>query len=211
MLTTEEGQRFFRQCAEALSADPRGEVLARLAGSGEAAESGVRVPKAWRDVKDAPLFDSAVELLQDGCVRRLLALPFPSEAALTGLAATVETPEGAELLVKAIEEKIGKPRHEASGDDLARVTELNLSTAQVADLTPLQGLTKLQTLDLSVTQAADLTPLRGLATLQSLNLSGTQVADLIPSPGERDSRRGFPRRRKNDSSWQTDGGLPWRL
>ena len=159
MLTTEAGQRFFRQCAEAIRADPRGQMPAGLDDSDEAAESGARVPKAWRDVKEAPLFDSAWGLLRDERVCRLLALPFPSEEALTGLAATVKTPKGAEVLVKAIEEKIGKLWHEATDADFERVTELDISSTPIADLTPLQGLANLRRLHLTDTQVADLDPL----------------------------------------------------
>jgi len=37
------------------------------------------------------------------------------------------------------------------------------------------------------------------------------VDALIPSPAERDSFRGFLNRHFSDSTWQTDGGLPWVL
>src|SRR5512147_2133144 len=34
---------------------------------------------------------------------------------------------------------------------------------------------------------------------------------VIPSPAEADSRKGFPHRRGSDSTWRTQGGLPWQL
>ena len=55
---------------------------------------------------------------------------------------------------------------------------LDLSDAQVSDLTPLSSLTALESLDLSGTQVSDLTPLIGLTALKSLYLSETQVSDL---------------------------------
>ena len=48
---------------------------------------------------------------------------------------------------------------------------------QVANLEPLQGLTKLQELKLSMTQVANLEPLKGLPALHQLNLPGTQVTN----------------------------------
>ena len=51
---------------------------------------------------------------------------------------------------------------------------------RIADLTPLRGLSGLQTLDLDNTQVTDLAPLRGLSGLQALGLGNTQVTDLAP-------------------------------
>ena len=51
---------------------------------------------------------------------------------------------------------------------------------QVADVTPLKGLTNLQNLDLRDTQVVDLTPLQGLTNLRILYLHGTPVADVTP-------------------------------
>ena len=57
------------------------------------------------------------------------------------------------------------------------------SSTQVADLTPLAGLTALQSLDCSDTLVADLTPVLGLPALQSLTCFSTQVSDLTPLAG----------------------------
>ena len=50
-------------------------------------------------------------------------------------------------------------------------------------MTPLAGLTALQTLNLAGTQVSDVTPLAGLTALQTLNLAGTQVSDVTPLAG----------------------------
>ncbi len=60
---------------------------------------------------------------------------------------------------------------------------LDLDNTQVADITPLAGLTALQALGLGSTQVADITPLAGLTALQALGLDGTQVADITPLAG----------------------------
>ncbi len=61
--------------------------------------------------------------------------------------------------------------------------ELYLDGIAAADLTPLAGLTGLQTLSLDNTAVADLTPLAGLSGLQTLFLDNTAVADLTPLAG----------------------------
>ena len=66
---------------------------------------------------------------------------------------------------------------------LTSLETLDLARTQVTDLTPLEGLTNLETLDLSGTQVTDLTPLEGLTNLQKLDLSGTQVTDPTPIAG----------------------------
>ena len=60
---------------------------------------------------------------------------------------------------------------------------LYLSRTRVSDLTPLVGLTALQTLDLSGTRVSDFAPLEGLTALQTLDLGGTRVSDLAPLKG----------------------------
>ena len=60
---------------------------------------------------------------------------------------------------------------------------LDLSYTQVGDVTPLAGLTSLQSLNLMNTQVGDVTPLAGLTSLQSLNLSYRQVGDVTPLAG----------------------------
>ena len=66
---------------------------------------------------------------------------------------------------------------------LGNLTALFLVSTQVSDLSPLQGLSALQSLDCSGTQVSDLSPLQGLSALQSLDCWGTQVSDLTPLIG----------------------------
>ncbi|MEM1345730.1 MAG: leucine-rich repeat domain-containing protein [Pseudomonadota bacterium] len=88
----------------------------------------------------------------------------------------------------------GLVRIPASIGRLSTLSELVLSTldetnrtwigaTQVADLTPLAGLTELQSLGCGSTQVSDLTPLAGLTALQSLNCGDTHVDDLAPLSG----------------------------
>jgi internalin A len=66
---------------------------------------------------------------------------------------------------------------------LGNLTALYLASTQVSDLSPLQGLSALQSLACSYTQVSDLSPLQGLSVLQSLDCLGTQVSDLSPLQG----------------------------
>jgi hypothetical protein len=68
---------------------------------------------------------------------------------------------------------------------LSALQSLSLDSTQVADLAPLEGLSALQSLSLDGTQVTDLAPLAGLSALQHLLLDGTQVADLAPLAGLR--------------------------
>ncbi len=60
------------------------------------------------------------------------------------------------------------------------MTSLTCDHPSLDDLTPLVGLTKLESLDLSGTRVRDLAPLKGLFAWRSLDLSGTLVKDLAP-------------------------------
>jgi Leucine-rich repeat (LRR) protein len=59
-------------------------------------------------------------------------------------------------------------------------TELNLVHSGLTDVTPLAGLTALQSLGLGGTQVTDATPLAGLTALEELDLTGTRVTDVSP-------------------------------
>ena len=63
------------------------------------------------------------------------------------------------------------------------VRALDLSGAQVEDITPLAALTDLRVLDLSRTQVQDISPLSGLTYLQGLSLWRTQVRDISQLAG----------------------------
>jgi internalin A len=66
---------------------------------------------------------------------------------------------------------------------MTRLTGLDCSRTQVADLAPIAGLLALQSLVCYDTQVADLEPIAGLHALQSLECSLTQIADLEPIAG----------------------------
>ena len=63
------------------------------------------------------------------------------------------------------------------------MTWLDLEGTQVADLTPLAPLTRLEKLDLRGTPVKDLSPLKGMTGLRHLFLEGSGVADLSPLVG----------------------------
>jgi hypothetical protein len=62
-------------------------------------------------------------------------------------------------------------------------TKLDLRDLQISDLTPLKGLTNLETLWLYKNQISDLSPLKGLTNLKSLDLERNQISDLSPLAG----------------------------
>jgi Leucine-rich repeat (LRR) protein len=64
--------------------------------------------------------------------------------------------------------------------NLVNLTNLDLSFTQVSDITPLLNLSNLTTLDLKSTQISDITPLSNLVNLTNLDLSSTQVSDITP-------------------------------
>ena len=66
---------------------------------------------------------------------------------------------------------------------LSALQTLDLDDAKVSDLTPLAGLSALQTLHVSSMAVSDLTPLAGLSALQTLHVSSTAVSDLTPLAG----------------------------
>jgi hypothetical protein len=75
---------------------------------------------------------------------------------------------GLEILAKIKEAK-------ESGD-----TSLDLRDLQISDLTPLKGLTNLETLWLRNNKISDLSPLKGLTNLEALWLGGNQITDVSP-------------------------------
>jgi internalin A len=63
---------------------------------------------------------------------------------------------------------------------LSALSELSLSSNQIADLKPLSTLTNLTGLSLDGNQIADLKPLSALTNLTNLDLDSNQIADLKP-------------------------------
>ena len=66
---------------------------------------------------------------------------------------------------------------------LTALTSLRLAGTKIEDATPLAGLTALTRLDLNGTQIADATPLAGLTALTSLFLNRTHIRDTMPLAG----------------------------
>ena len=67
--------------------------------------------------------------------------------------------------------------------DLSDLRELWLGEMNLANLSVLAGLERLQSIDCFGTDVSDLTPLAGLQALQSVHCSNTQVSDLAPLAG----------------------------
>ena len=72
---------------------------------------------------------------------------------------------------------------EIGRQDKIRIGTLNLSRLQVADLSPLAGITSLEVISLDRTQVTDLSSLAGITSLRNLSLNETQVTDLSPLAG----------------------------
>ena len=58
---------------------------------------------------------------------------------------------------------------------MTELTEIRFSRNQISDLTPLAGLTKLETLQLISNQITDLTPLAGLTNLTTLAIDNNDI------------------------------------
>ena len=90
---------------------------------------------------------------------------------------------GCEIFEKAFRETLNKPEGPLTRGDLLTITELQLVKTQIADLTPLAGLTQLEELRLVGNQIEDLAPLARLLQLETLDLAGNQIKDLTPLSG----------------------------
>lgn len=67
-----------------------------------------------------------------------------------------------------------------ASENLMNLSQLDLSTSQISDITPLRSLTTITRLKLINNQISDLTPLQSLTNLTELNLSYNQVKDVTP-------------------------------
>ena len=63
------------------------------------------------------------------------------------------------------------------------VKRLYLSNTQVADLSPIAGMTGIADLDINNTRVTDLSPIAGMTGITMLDLDNTQVTDLSPIAG----------------------------
>ncbi len=126
-----------------------------------------------------------VAILDDPDLLDLMKIPFSSEAASFMAAPTpAAAPTGAaampDVIAQAVAGRLRKPVDALTSDDYASTTELDLTDAKIADLTPLRAMTGLTELLLEGTQVSDLKPLAAMTALTVLSLAGTQVSDLKP-------------------------------
>ncbi|MEQ8386441.1 MAG: leucine-rich repeat domain-containing protein [Coleofasciculus sp. A1-SPW-01] len=78
--------------------------------------------------------------------------------------------------VEVLLEEAGASDCEQADDYLSSRTELDLSSNQITDVSPLSGFTNLSKLYLSFNQITDVSPLFGLTNLNLLNLEGNPIA-----------------------------------
>ena len=75
----------------------------------------------------------------------------------------------------------GNPIKDLSGlDKCTALAELNISGAELSELSPLSSLLNISSLTLSNNRIKDISPLSGMTQLQYLDLSDNQVSDLMP-------------------------------
>ncbi|MDY7021988.1 MAG: leucine-rich repeat domain-containing protein [Cyanobacteriota bacterium] len=67
-----------------------------------------------------------------------------------------------------------------ASENITNLAQLDLSTSQISDISPLQSLTTITRLKLINNQITDITPLKSLTNLTELNLSYNQVEDVTP-------------------------------
>ena len=82
------------------------------------------------------------------------------------------------IIESAIREALGNPEGELTKADLDEVTELNLRSNQLTDVTALKDLTQLTVLYLFDNQLTDVTPLKDLTQLTVLHLFDNQLTDV---------------------------------
>ena len=110
----------------------------------------------------------------EDALRCVLALTVEAEEARQLLASreraerSIDREKSADIVEQAIRKRLNKNTGEITRKERESITELNLSVTDLTDLTPLAGLSGLQSLDLSSTQVSDLTPLAGLSGLKEL-------------------------------------------
>jgi len=84
-----------------------------------------------------------------------------------------------EVVERAARAWIHKPKGELTGDDLRRVTGLDLSGTPITDLTPLARMTEIQRLSLADCDGVrDISPLKNLQKLRRLSLDGCLMSDI---------------------------------
>lgn len=122
--------------------------------------------------------DKTSELLNDTAIRHLLKLPFPHPDRLGGLTQTLKPSDDNIALIEAIEKEMdGVKWGDATDEDFAKVTELNVSYTDTVDISPLTKLTNLESLYLNGTQTANFRPIQNLARLKTLAIGSWKRSD----------------------------------
>jgi len=126
-----------------------------------------------------------LDLLNDPDLLELMKIEFSREVAsrMTGLTsekmktAIPKMPPG---IAKPVARQLEKPVNALTPDDYSNLKELDLSDADIADISPLAALTNLERLTLFGPKVIDISPLAALTNLERLTLFGTKVIDISP-------------------------------
>ncbi|MEO9128194.1 MAG: leucine-rich repeat domain-containing protein, partial [Microcoleus sp.] len=86
--------------------------------------------------------------------------------------------EEARHTVKVLLKKAGTDDAEAAEQILSSMTELDLGSNKITDLSSLASLTNLTTLNLQSNQISDISSLGSLTNLTTLNLESTGISDI---------------------------------
>lgn len=91
-----------------------------------------------------------------------------------------QLPIAARRTMSVILQRAGTFNCARASENLMSLSQLDLSTSQISDLSPIQSLKTITRLKLINNQITDLTPLKSLTNLTELNLSYNQVKDVTP-------------------------------
>lgn len=152
-------------------------------------DTGEELKAAWSDSLQSnypsyvalirePSFVDLLSLLSDESLGALMNIPYPEEAAQIG--GVVEASDSEGIIRTAIARKLNVAPEVQTVTHLMEITSLELTAAEVADLSLLSGMKNLETLDLIGSHVSDISPLRGLDKLRLLDLTGTQVRNISP-------------------------------
>ena len=158
----------------------------------------LEAPDVYRKLLREDRFLDLLPLLADKELGDLMQVPYPTETA--DIRAAFGSQEEWPIILEAAARSLEKKPDELTDRDYADLRNLNLSGAdladvslvrrfinlqslllyntQVSDIEALKSLTNLQVLDLRETQVSDIKALKSLTNLQTLILSNTQVSDI---------------------------------
>ena len=208
LLTTDLGDRFFREWSEIVSSRrdnehfprtldvPKSFIEQQRASAGKRPGTATDEEKPSAETKPSDfdptqvaggvyysiltnsLYTDLLPLLADELLGELMQIPYPAET--KAISAAIGTAKDAEIIREAVARELGKKPDQLRAEDYANLEALNLRDTQVSDVEPLRGLTNLEALNLRDTQVSDAEPLSRLTNLQELSLSSTRVSDIEP-------------------------------